>query len=156
MPIELKCDSCGARYKVNERFAGKKAKCRQCGALMQVPGTPVSWSGSSPMLESPIIDRPTPMPRPLSPQPPEGLSPQRPMPVPKPTPRPSAPGEPLILSSNAAEYVHSGEPRRKHWSRHLPLWVWIVIAAAALLLAVLGLILLFDPAFFFPTSLPAK
>jgi len=156
MPIEIQCDNCGARYTVNERFAGKKAKCRKCGSLMQVPGTPISWSGSSPMLESPMIDRPTPTPRPLSPQATEelGMTP-RPMPVPKPTPRPTAPGEPLILSSNTAEYGQSETPAKKHWARHLPLWAWIVIAAVALVMLVLALILLLDPAFFFPTSLPA-
>jgi len=158
MPIEIVCGSCGAKYTVNERFAGKRAKCRKCGMIMQVPGTPVSLTGSSPILDSPMIERPPlaspaprgsmpdfPQPRPLAP---------RPTPQPQPVARQAAPGEPLILSSNAAEYGQGAPPTAKHWTSHLSRRTWIVIGAAVVVIAAVGLLLLFDPTLFFPSSLP--
>lgn len=37
MSIKVKCPGCGKRYKVDDRFGGKKAKCQSCGAAMAVP-----------------------------------------------------------------------------------------------------------------------
>src|SRR4051812_13656050 len=37
MPIEVACPDCGARYRIGEQFAGKQAKCRQCGGRINVP-----------------------------------------------------------------------------------------------------------------------
>ncbi len=36
MPIEIRCESCGKRYRVEDRFAGKRVKCRNCGASIAV------------------------------------------------------------------------------------------------------------------------
>ena len=36
MPLEIKCESCGKRYRVDEKFAGKRVKCRNCGASIAV------------------------------------------------------------------------------------------------------------------------
>ena len=38
MSINVQCPGCGKRYKVDERFAGKKAKCQSCGGAIAVPG----------------------------------------------------------------------------------------------------------------------
>jgi HEAT repeat protein len=38
MAISFSCGTCGKPYKVDERFAGKKAKCRACGAINKIPG----------------------------------------------------------------------------------------------------------------------
>src|SRR2546430_10974526 len=38
MAISFSCGPCGKPYKVDERFAGKKAKCRGCGAINKIPG----------------------------------------------------------------------------------------------------------------------
>src|SRR5437868_4269517 len=38
MAISFSCGTCGKPYKVDERFAGKKAKCRGCGAINKIPG----------------------------------------------------------------------------------------------------------------------
>tara|TARA_B100000745_G_C20127011_1_gene386074 strand:+ start:137 stop:718 length:582 start_codon:yes stop_codon:yes gene_type:complete len=35
--IEFGCSSCGRSYRVSEDKAGKKAKCSDCGAVIQVP-----------------------------------------------------------------------------------------------------------------------
>lgn len=37
MPLEIKCESCAKRYRVDEGFAGKRVKCRDCGAVISVP-----------------------------------------------------------------------------------------------------------------------
>lgn len=41
MSISVQCPGCGKRYKVDERFAGKKAKCQSCGAAIPVPAAAV-------------------------------------------------------------------------------------------------------------------
>jgi hypothetical protein len=40
MSIEVKCPGCAKRYAVADQFAGKKAKCKACGATMLVPQLP--------------------------------------------------------------------------------------------------------------------
>ena len=37
MPIDLTCDTCGARFKAPDAAAGKKGKCKKCGATIAVP-----------------------------------------------------------------------------------------------------------------------
>jgi hypothetical protein len=37
MPIVFYCQSCGARFEVEARLAGKKGRCKQCGQVMTVP-----------------------------------------------------------------------------------------------------------------------
>jgi HEAT repeat protein len=37
MPIEFQCHDCDASYRVEERLAGKQARCRHCGAVMDIP-----------------------------------------------------------------------------------------------------------------------
>src|SRR5689334_16461254 len=40
MSINVQCPGCGKRYKVDDRFAGKKAKCQSCGGAIAVPAAP--------------------------------------------------------------------------------------------------------------------
>jgi HEAT repeat protein len=40
MPISFTCGTCGKPYKVDERFAGKKAACRACGTINRIPSAP--------------------------------------------------------------------------------------------------------------------
>lgn len=35
--IEFECESCQKKYKVKDDFAGKKARCKECGATMHIP-----------------------------------------------------------------------------------------------------------------------
>lgn len=37
MPIEIQCGSCGKRYRVDDKFAGKRVKCRNCAVPIAVP-----------------------------------------------------------------------------------------------------------------------
>jgi hypothetical protein len=38
MAIAVECQDCHRSYKVDDKLAGKKVKCRNCGALLRVPG----------------------------------------------------------------------------------------------------------------------
>ena len=38
MPISVTCDNCGKALKVKDEWAGKRAKCPQCGNTFTVPG----------------------------------------------------------------------------------------------------------------------
>jgi hypothetical protein len=37
MGISFQCDACGKQYKVADALAGKRGKCKECGAVIQVP-----------------------------------------------------------------------------------------------------------------------
>jgi hypothetical protein len=37
MPIDVTCDACGARFKAPDAAAGKRGKCKKCGAVIAVP-----------------------------------------------------------------------------------------------------------------------
>lgn len=39
MPIAFACQSCQKQYKVDDKFAGKKVKCKACGNAMLVPAS---------------------------------------------------------------------------------------------------------------------
>jgi hypothetical protein len=41
MGLQVECQECGARYNVGENLAGKRAKCKKCGATMQIPAPAV-------------------------------------------------------------------------------------------------------------------
>src|SRR5262245_13933182 len=36
MAITVKCDSCGKAFKADERFIGKRMRCKSCGAIFTV------------------------------------------------------------------------------------------------------------------------
>ncbi|MFH1920211.1 MAG: hypothetical protein ABIP48_10040 [Planctomycetota bacterium] len=36
MPIPAECGSCHKRFKANDKLAGKKVKCPQCGGVIQI------------------------------------------------------------------------------------------------------------------------
>jgi hypothetical protein len=38
MPISIQCDQCHRSYNLDDKFAGKTVKCKNCAALMRVPG----------------------------------------------------------------------------------------------------------------------
>ena len=37
MPIEIKCDSCGKRYRAPDKAAGRRVTCKSCGKTIPVP-----------------------------------------------------------------------------------------------------------------------
>ncbi len=40
MPVPVQCEQCQAKYLIEDRFAGKRAKCKRCGHLMTIPLPP--------------------------------------------------------------------------------------------------------------------
>src|SRR5438034_11420681 len=40
MLIDVTCRNCGSTYRVSEQFAGRQAKCKNCGAKIPVPAAP--------------------------------------------------------------------------------------------------------------------
>lgn len=40
--IEAVCPSCGARYRVNEAWAGRTARCKKCGAKVSIQSSPAA------------------------------------------------------------------------------------------------------------------
>ena len=56
MAISFTCGTCNKPYKVDERFAGKKAACRACGAINQIP------SGGGAVAPPPTTSRLPPAP----------------------------------------------------------------------------------------------
>lgn len=39
--VEFRCNACAKRYKVDEKFSGKKTKCKACGEEMEIPFPPL-------------------------------------------------------------------------------------------------------------------
>jgi transcription initiation factor TFIIIB Brf1 subunit/transcription initiation factor TFIIB len=42
MPIHVNCPDCNKSYKVDEKYDGKKIRCKDCGAIIEVYATPLS------------------------------------------------------------------------------------------------------------------
>jgi hypothetical protein len=62
MSITFACENCGKYFTLDDKFAGKKGKCKQCGAVMAIPGGVVARAESSPshMAVSPSRRPPAP------------------------------------------------------------------------------------------------
>ena len=39
--VEFRCNACAKRYKVDEKYSGKKTKCKACGEAMEIPFPPL-------------------------------------------------------------------------------------------------------------------
>ena len=55
MKIDVDCPGCGKRYEVAESYAGKKSRCKQCGASFRIPSPSAETGGES--NHSPAADR---------------------------------------------------------------------------------------------------
>lgn len=57
MAITFSCESCGARFSVAERLAGKKARCKGCGKTLAIPeqSTPVVATSPAAALASAAV-----------------------------------------------------------------------------------------------------
>jgi hypothetical protein len=60
MSIIVACRSCGKMLKAPDRLAGKKAKCSQCGAVVQVKTVPVRPNAVPRTVASPAPSKPKP------------------------------------------------------------------------------------------------
>jgi hypothetical protein len=48
MAIDVTCGGCGARFKAPEAYAGKKGKCKKCGAVVRIPEPAAVGAGAAP------------------------------------------------------------------------------------------------------------
>jgi hypothetical protein len=80
MPISVTCDGCGARFKAPDAAAGKKGKCKKCGAAILVP-VPAAVGAEG---EDDLYDLagavPPPVPQAAPPPPAPAYTPSRPPP----------------------------------------------------------------------------
>jgi phage FluMu protein Com len=88
MPIEFRCSGCSKLLRTPDASAGKKAKCPQCGAILDVPAEIADELPVEPASEPPPVE--SPPPQPFRPSPPEvSPNPYVSPTVPAPTPPPS-------------------------------------------------------------------
>ena len=67
MAITFRCPNCDKHFTVADEHAGKRAKCKGCGAAMQIPGGQEDLE-ITPHPEPPVVRqarRPAPRPEPL-------------------------------------------------------------------------------------------
>jgi len=76
--IEFTCNNCGKRFSMAEEFAGRKGKCKQCGATLTVPAP-------RPQASNKIVIEVPPVPHQM--QPAANVSPQAPKTSPSAPPR---------------------------------------------------------------------
>lgn len=60
MPIAFQCQRCGENFNAADALAGKKVKCRQCNAVVSVPGPPAAKPAS--VIQPPKAASPKPAP----------------------------------------------------------------------------------------------
>src|SRR5690349_4378627 len=37
MAVPVQCEQCHAKYMIDDKFAGKRARCKRCGNIMSIP-----------------------------------------------------------------------------------------------------------------------
>ncbi|HSU66467.1 MAG TPA: zinc-ribbon domain-containing protein [Tepidisphaeraceae bacterium] len=52
MPISVECGGCGKQYRVDDRAAGKKVRCKDCGSTFAVPAAAAPSAGEDDPFES--------------------------------------------------------------------------------------------------------
>ena len=57
MPIEFRCTQCQKLLRTADETAGKKARCPDCGAIVDIPSQPASAEGAP---QDPFGDTPHP------------------------------------------------------------------------------------------------
>lgn len=160
MAIEFLCPTCQKHYALDERFAGSKAQCKQCGQIMRIPklgAAPAAAGAHEEPVEVVPFDPPPPatssveatvahVPRVAPPT--ADVRPVNARPIPVSTPTASAPSatpSPLSASplpSSASEPLDSlaSELETDRWATvplppaHtslLPQWAWIAIGVTS-------------------------
>jgi len=109
MPIDVTCDACGSRFKAPDTAAGKKGKCKKCGAVIVIPTPePVGAPPEDDLYD--IAEPAAPQPaRPYKPSTSPGASAAAPPPPPPPVPSTLAYGVPM-KNANAGAWKNSNNP----------------------------------------------
>jgi hypothetical protein len=116
MSITFACGHCGKTFTLDDKFGGKKGKCKQCGSVMQIPGAvsaPDSMPGSVRREISPSRRAPTPAHKPVHAQ---EISPSRRSPTPTQAPSPDIfgfddqprPGPAAVMSLDEEDFEPVG------------------------------------------------
>jgi predicted Zn finger-like uncharacterized protein len=117
MPIEVTCDGCGSRFRVADAAAGKKGKCKKCGAIVTVPvpaPEPVPAAAEDDLYG--MADEPAPARTGVTARPGGGGGAVPPPPPPPPVPQQSAAAAAMMArgvvppSPNAGDWRKSNNP----------------------------------------------
>jgi predicted Zn finger-like uncharacterized protein len=69
MSLTIECAACHSKYRVGEHAAGKKLRCKKCGAAIRVPGAPPALGpGEQPAAPAPTKATPRPAKKPAAPR----------------------------------------------------------------------------------------
>src|SRR3954469_22955747 len=49
MSLVVRCDSCRKAFRLDDKFAGKKVRCKACGGVITVPHAAGAAAGTAPM-----------------------------------------------------------------------------------------------------------
>jgi len=141
MPIEVTCDGCGARFKAPDAAAGKKGKCKKCGAVITIP---VPEPVGAPAEEDDMYDIAEPAPAPAKPYKPAGTSdavapapPYRP-----PPPIPSATSSAMMSRGVVAKSAGAGSWKN---SNNPPKSFQVLKGIGGIILILFGLLLVAAP-----------
>lgn len=58
MALKVVCDECSKEYQIDSAHAGKKARCKECGATMQIPSRPEERPSRQEFRARPKMKRP--------------------------------------------------------------------------------------------------
>jgi hypothetical protein len=139
MPIDVTCDACGARFKAPDAAAGKRGKCKKCGAVITVP---VPEPIGAPAAEDDMYDIAEPAPAPAKPYKPAASS-GTVAPAPPYTPPPPTAASAAMMargvvpkSANAGTWKNSNNP---------PVIMKVLGLVAGVILILLGLLFIAAP-----------
>lgn len=59
MPVQAICGNCGKRYQLGDHLAGRRAKCKQCGAAFDIPAATVPTAAGAAAARSALPPLPT-------------------------------------------------------------------------------------------------
>ncbi len=84
--ISIACNKCQKRYRLDDKFAGKRAKCKECGQIMAIPAPAASDDAYLPPAQDPP---PAPVAEDLAVTPAKRPTPQPPTPPSRPVAKPA-------------------------------------------------------------------
>lgn len=143
MPIEVTCDGCGARFKAPDTAAGKKGKCKKCGAVITIP---VPEPVGAPAEEDDMYDIAEPAPAPAKPYRPTAASSDAPAPAPPYRPPPPIPqsGASAAMMSRGVVPKSAGAGSWKN-SNNPPKSFQVLKGIGGVVLILVGLLLVAGP-----------
>ncbi|MGA2092219.1 MAG: zinc-ribbon domain-containing protein [Sedimentisphaerales bacterium] len=137
--MKTQCPNCKARFNVDDKFAGKQAKCPKCTKLFTIAPfveTPAPTTAPAPAKSPAAVQNPQPAASPV--KSPEPIAP--PVINPKVVAAPAKTSEPIKEEMSKSQPV-SETPRKSGLSKIVFVYVWVVVRLIAGGLAGWGLML---------------